>query len=158
MLSYERWFPNSWAKLMNTCWRGTSLKLNSAGKPCVLNTHKVDNTDRSTCQINLQHESYLLLARNEASDAMLLRSASCRHLAACAGTSLNSLWRGATYAILECVWSMLKKKTCHRCPRDFICLALCKRSLQLISVLAAQRQSLDADTVALSTCSCVADT
>ena len=48
------------------------------GKPCVLNTHKVDNTDRSTCQIILQHKQHLLFARNEASDAMLLRNTSCR--------------------------------------------------------------------------------
>ena len=53
---------------------------------------------------------------------------------------------------------MLRKNTCHRCPRDFICLALCNCSLQLISVLALQRQSLDEDTLALFMCIYVADT
>ena len=53
---------------------------------------------------------------------------------------------------------MSRKNTCHRCPRDFICLALCNRSLQLISALGLQRQSLDEDTLALFTCIYVTDT
>ena len=71
------------------------------GKPCVLSTHNGDNTDRSTCQIILQHKQHLLFARNEASDAMLLRNTSCRQLAACAGLSPNSLWRVANGVVSE---------------------------------------------------------
>ena len=110
------------------------------------------------CQIILQHKYHLLFARNGASDAMLLRNTSCRYSAACTGTSLNSLWRVANCVILECVWSMLKQNTCHRCPWDLFCLALCNCCLQLISVLALQRQNLDADTLALFMCLCAADT
>ena len=99
-----------------------------------------------------------MFARNETSDAMFLRNTSCRYLVACTGTSLSSLWRIANYVTLECVWSMLKNNTCHRCPWDLNSLALCNRSSQLISASAFQRQSLDADTLALLTCTCVADT
>ena len=80
------------------------------------------------------------------------------HVFACAGTSLSSLWRVANCDTLECVWSMLSNSTRHRCTRDFDCLALCNRSSQLIAASAFQRQSLDADTFALLTCTCVADT
>ena len=87
--------------------------------------------------------------RNEASVAMLLRSTSCRHLAACAGTSLSSLRRVANCVTCECDWSALSNNTRNRCPQDVYCLAQCNRSSQLISASAFQRQSLDADTLAL---------
>jgi hypothetical protein len=89
---------------------------------------------------------------------MLLRSTSCRQLAACASLSPNSLWRVANGVISERVWSMSRKNTCHWCPRDFICLALCNRSLHLISALTLQGQSLHEDTLALFMCTYVADT
>ena len=86
------------------------------------------NTDRATCQMILQRILQLLLVRDEASVAMLLRNTSCRHFAAVAGTSLSSMWSPPIQLILLLTLPhtsrqlTVSKLCCAACMPPFFCL------------------------------------
>ena len=97
------------------------------------------NTDRATCQMILQRILQLLLVRDEASVAMLLRNTSCRHFAAVAGTSLSSMWSLPIQLILlltllhtSCQFTV-SKLCCSACMPPFFCLWYNSSSLDFSS-------------------------